>query len=172
MCVITKLLDTNANHNSGAAGTPTNIDVIHHEITWYEYKSQRVVVLGCSSAWCHSSRNYLIRMQITTIHLWCVFRTQLTPHSGVNWPLWFWMLILSVKITREEGLFFSVSSMQSQRIRTNRPRLPSPQRSPLSMLRKRTTAPASHEPQKNLISPWARRQCMAHTQYMRISRKI
>ena len=41
MWFITKLLDTNANHNPGVAMQSIGLDVIYHEITWYECKSQQ-----------------------------------------------------------------------------------------------------------------------------------
>ncbi len=69
MWFITKLLDTNANHNANMVTPGNTPNVIHHEITWYECKSQ---LSGCklhTSAECDSSRNYLIRMQITTVFL-------------------------------------------------------------------------------------------------------
>ncbi len=66
MWFITKLLDTNANHNSWRARKPRYSDVIYHEITWYECKSQRGSMCRLVSVWCDLSRNYLIRMQITT----------------------------------------------------------------------------------------------------------
>ena len=40
MWLITKLLDTKANHNGDLVNDFVDIDVINHEITWYESKSQ------------------------------------------------------------------------------------------------------------------------------------
>ena len=66
MWFITKLLDTNANHNNTRNAKTTISDVIYHEITWYECKSQpRRLCVSCNRR-CDLSRNYLIRMQITT----------------------------------------------------------------------------------------------------------
>ncbi len=93
MWFITKLLDTNANHNGGVGTSGGRGNVIHHEITWYECKSQPYIqaitsllnVIHHEITWyecksqqclqfparvrqCDSSRNYLIRMQITTLN--------------------------------------------------------------------------------------------------------
>ncbi len=66
MWFITKLLDTNANHNPDSQRNRFNKDVIYHEITWYECKSQRDEFGALPALRCDLSRNYLIRMQITT----------------------------------------------------------------------------------------------------------
>ncbi len=66
MWFITKLLDTNANHNESVQFVLDFVNVIHHEITWYECKSQPRFWNPFSPTECDSSRNYLIRMQITT----------------------------------------------------------------------------------------------------------
>ncbi len=73
MWFITKLLDTNANHNCRCISYDVILNVIHHEITWYECKSQLNVDSHCREWECDSSRNYLIRMQITTRPdvIWC-----------------------------------------------------------------------------------------------------
>ena len=97
MWFITKLLDTNANHNLCWPLLCGWFNVIHHEITWYECKSQL-----SRSRWhrrheCDSSRNYLIRMQITTsiggrvILQKCdssrnyLIRMQITTHFSSAW---------------------------------------------------------------------------------------
>ncbi len=67
MWFITKLLDTNANHNQNSLILTEKFNVIHHEITWYECKSQLLVINLRPVQECDSSRNYLIRMQITTL---------------------------------------------------------------------------------------------------------
>ena len=66
MWFITKLLDTNANHNNLMKQRYSIVDVIYHEITWYECKSQHHRRCNQWHLWCDLSRNYLIRMQITT----------------------------------------------------------------------------------------------------------
>ncbi len=79
MWFITKLLDTNANHNVVRFVTSNDLDVIYHEITWYECKSQQCHRLSSSLHRCDLSRNYLIRMQITTI----------STYLRAFWSMWF-----------------------------------------------------------------------------------